>query len=367
MKIDLKQFISKSIHSINRSLLRTIRGGRLIRHSRIRRFKKKYRSVSIFAQLVAIWYLTMFATIHFTGDTGAAFNDVETISETISAAEDFCKDAKEGSEFWRQRCKDNAGLGNGPEPVDEDTGEGTDPDNPGHNKDGCDDHTNAPCSENSRITDLQKNISSDSIQLTWNNPQDQKFSSATIYRNEELVAENIKDGKFEDKGLTPSTTYLYKLIMIDKHGKTLHEEVIEILTTESEQEAQTPEESTPKEEEAKPSEEKEHSEEEDAAKPTEGEESPEKEDKQPPAEVTTLTSEINGKNITLTWVNPSDEDFSHISIYIEGSADPIKVKVADSKIDLQQNPKDKVTYRFTTVDTSGNESTGTLITVEEKQ
>jgi PKD repeat protein len=366
MKIDLKDFISKSIHSIKRSFLRTIRGGRLIRHSRLRKFKNKYRSVSIFAQLVAIWYLTMFAAIHFTGDTGAAFNDVETIAETISAAEDYCKDAKEGSEFWRQRCKDNAGIGNGPEPVDEDTGEGTDPDNPGHNKDGCDDHTSAPCSDNSRITDLQKNISSDSIQLTWNNPQDQKFSSVTIYRNEELVAENIKDGEFEDKGLTPSTTYLYKLIMIDKQGKTIHEEVIEIITTESEKETQTPEESSSKEE-AKPSEEKELSKEEDEAKPTEGEESPEKEDKQPPAEVTTLKSERNGNNITLTWVNPSDEDFTHISIYIEESANPIKSKVADSKIDLQQNPNEKVTYRLTTVDASGNESAGTLITVEEKQ
>ncbi|MBH9967983.1 fibronectin type III domain-containing protein [[Bacillus] enclensis] len=303
----------------------------------------------------------MFAAIHFTGETGAAFNDVETISETISAADDYCKDAKEGSEFWKQRCKDNSGNGNGPEPVDDDTGEGTDPDNPGHNKDECDDHTNAPCSENRKFTDLKKTISSESILLSWKNPQDKKFNSVTIYRNEKIVAENITDGKFEDKGLTPSATYLYKLIMVDKQGKSMYEESFEIVTMDLEKESQPSEESPTEEKEGpKPSETEE------SAPPGE-KEAPKEVDKKPPGEVTTLNSERNGNTINLAWVNPADEDFSHISIYIEGNDSPIMPKVSESKISLQQNPDEKVIYRITTVDASGNESAGNLITVDKKQ
>jgi predicted ribosomally synthesized peptide with SipW-like signal peptide len=125
--------------------------GRKLRRTRLKKFKKKSKGLFIAAQLISIWYLLIIAGSYLTSDTGAYFNDVETIEGAIATAEDFCEGLNGSSDYWHEYCKDNAGLGNNPEPSDEDTGEHTDPDNPGHNKDDCDDHTSAPCSEGKNL------------------------------------------------------------------------------------------------------------------------------------------------------------------------------------------------------------------------
>jgi len=175
----------------------------------------------IAVKIVSIWYLFILAGSYLTSDTGAYFNDVEKISGKISAASDFCKEAKKGSDYWQKNCKDNSGIGNGPEPSDPNTGDHTDPDNPGKNKNGCDDHTNAPCSE---VRDLKENHTSNSISLSWSNPDsatNSNFSYVKIYRNNEKtpIADNIQNGQFVDNNLTPSTKYSYKITTIDKSGK----------------------------------------------------------------------------------------------------------------------------------------------------
>lgn len=145
MKNEHSNFVLSIIQKTKCSRKRTDEGGILIRYTRLRKFKKTSKKISIAAQIVAIWYISIFAISYLTTDTGAYFNDVEKVDGVISTAENFCED--KGSPYWRNYCKDNAGGGNGPEVGDVNTGEGTDPDNPGHNKDDCDDHTNAGCSK----------------------------------------------------------------------------------------------------------------------------------------------------------------------------------------------------------------------------
>ncbi|WP_175492746.1 hypothetical protein [Bacillus sp. OK048] len=86
---------------------RTNEGGNTIRHTRLKRLKKKENIIVLFAaQIVAAWYILILTGIYLTTDTGAYFNDADSISGTISVSEDFCKDAERNSEFWNKYCKD---------------------------------------------------------------------------------------------------------------------------------------------------------------------------------------------------------------------------------------------------------------------
>lgn len=212
-----------------------------IRSTRLRKFKKSSRKLVFIAKIAAIWYLLILTGSYLTSDTGAYFNDVEKISGTISAAKDFCKELNGKSDYWHNYCKDNAGIGNGPDKPDEDTGEKTDPDNPGHNKGGCDDHTNAPCSE---VREVKEKHTSNSINLTWSNPNqgNKNFSHVNVYRNEDKtpVGTNIKNGQFDDEKLKPETKYTYKITTVDKSGKESVGTIIDVTTNADEVVGQNP-------------------------------------------------------------------------------------------------------------------------------
>ena len=93
----------------NSSLNRTNEEGSTIRKTRLRKFKNKSKKLLIAAQLVAIWYLLIVSGSYLTTNTGAYFNDVEEISGTIIAAEDFCKefktDKEKNSDYYKTFCK----------------------------------------------------------------------------------------------------------------------------------------------------------------------------------------------------------------------------------------------------------------------
>jgi hypothetical protein len=339
-------------------------GGRTIRYSRLKKFKNKYKTLSFLAQLIAIWYMAVFTATHFTGDTGAYFNDVETVSGTLSAAEDFCEKSNgPPSEYWKNHCKpknDNSGGGNGPEPGDEDTGEGTDPDNPGQTDEGevCGDHSNAGCSENQRITDISQSTTSNSVTITWKNPQGNQFSSVSVYRDGALIQENILNGQFEENQLEPSTTYVYELAALMKNGKNdLTRETIEVTTAAAEEGDTATEEPTSTPEDNSPPQQEEES--------SEAEEPAPRVDTQAPEEVSSVTSDHKGKTLTLTWINPTDEDFKHVNIYLKGVPQSIKNNITTSTIEIDQKPNETATYIIKTVDANGNESPGTQITVEK--
>jgi predicted ribosomally synthesized peptide with SipW-like signal peptide len=316
-------FVLNILH-MKKHFFRTNEEGSTIRKTRFRKFRTKKKKLIIAAKIVAIWYLLIISVSYLTTNTGAYFNDVEKISETIIAAEDFCKefksDKEKNSDYYKEFCKDNAGIGNGPEPGDVDTGEGTDPDNPGHNKDGCDDHTNAPCT---RITNLKETHTSNSITLTWSNPNE-NFDFVKVYRNanDNLVGNQIKNGQFIDENLKPSTKYIYIITVVDSLGNESQSSSVDVTTDNDASDIKMPE------------------------------------------EVIELIGNRNGNshNINLSWKNPSG--ISHVRIYLEGSENPIEDNVKDESINLTS--KDEVTYRVTTVDVAGNESTGKTITIKTK-
>jgi predicted ribosomally synthesized peptide with SipW-like signal peptide len=281
----------------------------------MKKFRTKSKKLIVAAQIVAIWYLLIVSGSYLTTNTGAYFNDVEKISGTISSSEDFCKDVEKGSDFWQNYCKDNAGIGNGPDTPDEDTGEHTDPDNPGHNKGGCDDHTIAPCTSVSEIKEIH---TSNSISLSWTNPIE-NFDSVKVYKNETLIEEKIKNGQFVDENLSASTKYSYKITTIDSSGNESPGLSINVTTSDVS-------------------------------------------DNNFPENVTNIKGNRNGNsgNIELSWKNPTG--ISHVRIYNEGNSSLIEDNVKGENIKLTS--KEEVTYRLTTVDSSGNESLGVAVTVK---
>lgn len=150
--------------------------------------KKRLRKLFI-NYLLAVFIL--FCLGYSAQNTYSYFSDTEQISGTIGAAKDFCEGLNGSSDYWHKYCKDNSGGGNGPEPKDEDTGDGTDPDNPGHNKDDCDDHTSAPCSEGKKNKDSsESNITTTSPpETSSDNPES---STTTQNRESEISIENTE-------------------------------------------------------------------------------------------------------------------------------------------------------------------------------
>ncbi|WP_113928307.1 amyloid fiber anchoring/assembly protein TapA [Bacillus sp. P14.5] len=106
MKSHLTNFVLNTLHRIKSSLERTDEGGRTIRYSRFRKFRKKNKGLSIFAQLIGIWYLAMFAATYFTGDTGAKFNDVEVIENSLHAKWDVKEEWDESSLKFLSKTSD---------------------------------------------------------------------------------------------------------------------------------------------------------------------------------------------------------------------------------------------------------------------
>jgi YqxM protein len=77
------------------SLLRTNEEGRTIRKTRLRKFKTKNKKLLIATKIVAIWYLLIISGSYLTSDTGAYFNDVEVLKQTIQVGEWEDKDNNE--------------------------------------------------------------------------------------------------------------------------------------------------------------------------------------------------------------------------------------------------------------------------------
>jgi len=82
-------FVLNKIRKAMRSLKRTNEEGGTLRHSRLRKFGKRGRKLALIAQIAAIWYLSFAMVSYLTTDTGAYFNDVEVIENTLGVCPDF--------------------------------------------------------------------------------------------------------------------------------------------------------------------------------------------------------------------------------------------------------------------------------------
>jgi chitodextrinase len=83
---------------------------------------------------------------------------------------------------------------------------------------------------------------------------------------------------------------------------------------------------------------------------------PSAEDIYAPAEITNLNFNITDTKIDFTWTNPTDTDFDHVNIYKDGVLIGNSTDGTFSVTGL--TPETLYTFRFTTVDTTGNESAG---------
>lgn len=350
MKKKYSSFVLNKIHKVMRSLKRTNEEGGTLRHSRLRKFGKRGRKLALLAQIAAIWYLSFAMVSYLTTDTGAYFNDVETISETISAAPDFCEGISPSTDYWQNHCKDNAGGGNGCDPADDCDDERGDPDTPGQNPISCDDHTSAPCSEAKTVTNIKATPTSNSIKLSWSNPTDENLVSINIYRNDVAnpVGKNITNGEFIDIGLEPDTKYIYKLRTVHKNGKKEKTEQIFEVTTNFVETDETTE--KPKEESTPDS----------TENTSDGQGSIA--DKEPPTEVSGLSVSENGANLNLTWTNPTDLDFAYLKVYINEKL--VFDNLTVESVSYQNKGNEEITIKITTVDTTGNESDGETMTFE---
>lgn len=96
--------------------------------------------------MLLICYLNLISFSYLTNNTYSYFSDGTTISGSVKNSGNFCAD-KDYKKEHRDLCKDNSGLGNDGEPVDEDDIKHCDEDNPGHQDEccpdgGCNDHNN---------------------------------------------------------------------------------------------------------------------------------------------------------------------------------------------------------------------------------
>ncbi|NKE07455.1 amyloid fiber anchoring/assembly protein TapA [Mesobacillus selenatarsenatis] len=413
MRKTITNFVLKLIHK-----RRAEWEGSIIRSSRLRKFKKRSKSISIAAQIIAIWYLFIFAGSYLTSYTGAYFNDIETIENFLGVADEFPGDPDEWDrsslsftnvggfctqEFKGKLYSELANVGDedmeGPttfyiykktqgSPNRNDPGElvhqgevppikGKDSPNnktilvfspdlstmtpgtykfkadqrPGHSNpnnnqdmdreqetwgveinvtqadiDAC--KATPPTQQEppgdtqtlSEIDGLTETITSNSITLNWSNPIE-NFAHVMIYRNGQLHKDNVKANTLEDKELTPSTSYEYKIIVVDQSGGKSKGVSITVKTSE---EIIV--------------------------------------DNQPPEEVINPSASEQGSSgkVELSWTAPVDADFSHIRIYRNDLliADKIKTNNYTDQVSEKNH-----SYRITTVDTSGNESSGVPVKV----
>ncbi|MBT2661853.1 amyloid fiber anchoring/assembly protein TapA [Bacillus sp. ISL-45] len=413
MRKTITNFVLKLIHKRKAEW-----EGSIIRSSRLRKFKKRSKGISIAAQIIAIWYLFILAGSYLTSYTGAYFNDIETIENFLGAADEFPGEPDEWDRsslsftnvggfctqgFEGKLYSELANVGDedmeGPttfyiykktqgSPNRNDPGElvhkgevppieGKDSPNnktilvfspdlstmtpgkykfkadqrPGHSNpnnnqdvdreqetwgeeitvtqadiDSC--KVTSPAQQEppeetqtiSEIEGLTETHTSNSITLNWSNPIE-NFSHVNIYRNGQLLEDNISGNSYEDKGLTPSSEYEYKIIVVDESGVETNGVKITVST-----DAEIVE------------------------------------DKIPPSAVTNTSLTRNGEspNITLVWQNPGDEDFSHVKIYKDDVL--IQEKFEGTEY-LDETSEVNHNYKIVTVDKSGNESVGVEVTV----
>jgi len=88
----------------------------------------------------------------------------------------------------------------------------------------------------------------------------------------------------------------------------------------------------------------------------------------PPGEITNLQIQESDKSISFSWINPIDEDFSHVNIYRDGDLIESIYSGGNTYTDTGLDISTNYFYQLKTVDISGNESIGisrSLTTLEE--
>jgi len=157
------------------------------------------------------------------------------------------------------------------------------------------------------------------IRWTWINPVDADFNHTMIYVDGEFVT-NTSEGSYNSTGLAEGTTHIISTRTVDESGNInstwVNDSATTVLTT----------------------------------------------DATPPASVTALENSDVGSNwIRWTWVNPTDDDLSHVMVYLNGT---FVTNTTDSSANFYNATglSGGATYTISirTVDTSGNINSTTI-------
>lgn len=170
------------------------------------------------------------------------------------------------------------------------------------------------------ITNLVETHNSESVTLTWNDPTNTDFSHVNIYKNNLKIGSSTS-GQYNDSPLNPETMYSYLLKTVDINGNESTGVSISVTTD------------------------------------------PAVIDETAPSDVTTLEAVTTDTTVSLSWVNPTDTDFSHANLYMDGTLFTSGLKNESYSIG-SLSPSTIYIIKITTVDEDGNESNGKFITIE---
>ncbi|MDO6657503.1 cell wall-binding repeat-containing protein [Anaerobacillus sp. 1_MG-2023] len=172
------------------------------------------------------------------------------------------------------------------------------------------------------VSSLTKN----SVKFNFALPSDTDFDKVLIYRDGSKISES-NTGTFEDTALTADKDYSYKFVTVDTTGNT-SVGVSKNITTLPE---------------------------------------PVEVDTTAPSEISDiLVNELSHERVTFNYTLPTDKDFDKVVIYRDGKQ--IAETQTNSFTDIELNENTSYTYKFITVDETGNSSKGSIksITTKEK-
>lgn len=68
------------------------------------------------------------------------------------------------------------------------------------------------------ISNLAFGVSSSGVTFSWINPPDTDFSHVRIYRDNQLIEDRHTQNEYQNSGLKPNTTYVFKFVTVDNDG-----------------------------------------------------------------------------------------------------------------------------------------------------
>jgi hypothetical protein len=166
-------------------------------------------------------------------------------------------------------------------------------------------------------------ITDTEFKVSWVKPSDSDYDKAEIYLNNVLEGTVGSTGtqSYSFSALTGDTSYSVKVVSVDKTGNKSNGSIITVKTN-------IPPDTTA------------------------------------PSNVTNLTATPTYKSVSLSWNNPPETDFAQVKIYEDGVyKKSVTAEEGTNAFFDNLNPETEYTFKVTSVDTTGNESPGTTITV----
>ena len=163
------------------------------------------------------------------------------------------------------------------------------------------------------ITNLSVVKTHDSANFVFTNPVDTDFSHIEVYRDGHLINDQLKETIFNDVGLVPNTSYVYRFVSVDLDGNK-SAGFIQTVLTDSETDSAAP---------------------------------------APPININAIQGNGSGR---IVWKSNEETDLQGYNLYINGTKYNSNLILANNYVLSALNNGEKYSITVTAVDTSGNES-----------